>query len=335
MELIDSKYTREKYKELGIEFTDWQKAAIIWNKPIPLPMCLNALKELAEDILDAELKKQIEERVIYEEKQFKYITQNPDNNYVYVVRDAQKGYDYGAFYIFDTALEHARKYVKEAAIDMCITKVQIVKGVEIPKYKSYHRWNPNLFPDKAEIEECDNDYSDGEVGSVTISVDGDIRHWWSTETTTEEDMVVDEFDKNRFESKFIKLPYVHEAGMIVKYTSTGEIGVLATGKEDWDDFMQRVDNGLYVDYSDKSHEVYSLRNQGYWSHDHICPFLIEKLEITAEVRQTKSLEFWQATEALSDYFSGNKSQSQEELVIRTARAYVAGGEATEIWDILW
>ena len=33
MELIDSKYTREKFTELGIEFDEWQKAAILWHKP--------------------------------------------------------------------------------------------------------------------------------------------------------------------------------------------------------------------------------------------------------------------------------------------------------------
>lgn len=137
MELIDSKYTREKYKELGVEFTDWQKAAIIWNKPMPHQECLNALKELADKTADSELKKQIED------------------------------------------IEEMR-----------IFKIQIVKGTDIPMIRNCNRWNPNLFPEKTEIEEYYREYSDGEIGEVCISLDGTIRYWGSTETTDEEDMVL-------------------------------------------------------------------------------------------------------------------------------------------------
>lgn len=338
MELIDSKYTREKYKELGIEFTDWQKATIIWNKPMNHQECINALKELAEKTFDVELQKQIRERVKYEEKQLTYIMENPNNDYVYIVRNAKDNCDYGVFYKFDTALVHARKYAKEDEEKMCIYKIQIVKGEGIPTRTTYSRWNPNLFPEKKEIEEYEREYSDGVVGRVTISTDGEICVWWSVETTMEEDMVVDTFDVNRFETKFIKLPYVHEAGMIVKYTLSGEIGVLATGKEDWDEFLDRVDKGLYVDYFDKSHEVFFLKEKGYWSHDHLCPLLLEKVGLTTEVAVEKGEEFCRALKALSEYFAGNQSVIQEQMVIRTVEAYMnrkRGNNVEMIEDILW
>lgn len=346
MELIDSKYTREKYKELGIEFTDWQKATIIWHKPMPHQACLDSLKELAKETTDVELKKQITERVRYEEKQLEYITQNHDNNFVYIVKDEKEECDYGAFFMFETALKHARKHAEENMEEMHIYKIQIVKGTDIPIIRNRDRWNPNLFPEKTEIEEHFSDYLDGEVGSVSISADGNIRYWWSNESTDEEELVVDSFDINRFESRFLKVPYVHKAGMIVKYTPTGELSVLATGKEDWDKFLEKIDNGLYVDYFDKSHEVYTLCDEGYWSHDHICPFLLEELELTPEVIESQTEEYWVAMKALSDYWAGNKSLEQEKLVISTAKTYADSARklselgkkvrtATRIRDILW
>lgn len=343
MELIDSKYTREKYKDLGIEFDDWQKAAIIWNKPMTLPESLAALKEFADKTSDSKLKKQIEERVSYEEKCLAYIKQNPNNDYVYIVRDVKNGSNYGAFYIFDVALMHARKCAKEYEEKIHIYKVQIVKGNEIPKCKSYTSWNPIIFPDKPEIEEYCYDYDDGEVGQVTLALDGAIQYWWSSESTLEEDQVVENFDKNRFENRFIKLPYVHKAGMIVRYTPTGELGVLATGKDDWNKFMQRVENGLYVDYMDASHEVYSLSDKGYWMHDHISPFLLEEANIPDDVTDEKDVAMYQAMKTLSAFFAGNQTREQE--VIRTAKEYsrvvyeqkMNGGDKndpTDIWSIL-
>ena len=105
---------------------------------------------------------------------------------MYIVKNKKHGYDNGAFYVFDTAFEHAKKEALEEQEEMCIDKIQIVKDSEIPKCKSYGRWNPILFPDKAEMEEYYDEYSDGEVGGVTISKDGNISYWWSAETTPEE-----------------------------------------------------------------------------------------------------------------------------------------------------
>ena len=244
------------------------------------------------------------------------------------------------------SLKHARKLVVDDAEERSIFKTQIVKGTDIPMIRNRNRWNPNLFPEKTEIEEFYSEYSDGEVGEICISLDGTIRYWWSTETTDEEVMMVDEFDRNRFESRFIKIPYVHEAGMIVRYTPTGELGVLATGKEDWEKFIERVDNGLYVDYFDKSHEIYILCDEGYWSHEHSCPFLLEEVKLTPEVTSSRSFQYWNAVKALSDYWAGNTSQSQEEIVLRTAKAYADSTrklseigkkvcKAAKIRDILW
>lgn len=110
---------------------------------------------------------------------------------MYIVRDVKNGSNYGAFYIFDVALMHARKCAKEYEEKIHIYKVQIVKGNEIPKCKSYTSWNPIIFPDKPEIEEYCFDYDNGEIGQVSLDLDGTIQYWWSSESTLEEDQVVE------------------------------------------------------------------------------------------------------------------------------------------------
>ena len=74
--------------------------------------------------------------------------------------------------------------------------------------------------------------------------------------------------------------------------------------------------------------------------------MIDKLEVSADVTNKRRFEYWSAMEALSDYLAGNTSSSQEELVIRTARAYAESkrklseigklaSEGTTVRDILW
>ena len=48
-ELVPSKYMREFYKEMGVVFTDFQKATLIWNAPGKTRQeILDGLKELTD-----------------------------------------------------------------------------------------------------------------------------------------------------------------------------------------------------------------------------------------------------------------------------------------------
>ncbi len=63
-ELIPSKTMREYLKAQGREFTDFEKAALIWNAPHrTLSERIAALEELAESTSDELLKTQIAERI--------------------------------------------------------------------------------------------------------------------------------------------------------------------------------------------------------------------------------------------------------------------------------
>ncbi len=67
-DLIPSNYMRELFEEVGFELADFNKATLIWNiKGKTHAERVKALKELSNSTKDNELKKQISERIQYEE----------------------------------------------------------------------------------------------------------------------------------------------------------------------------------------------------------------------------------------------------------------------------
>lgn len=68
-EIVPSQVMRQFYDEIGFEFTDFQKATLIWNAPGKNRQeILDALKELADETKDSVTRQQILERLAYEEK---------------------------------------------------------------------------------------------------------------------------------------------------------------------------------------------------------------------------------------------------------------------------
>lgn len=318
MELIDSKYTREKFTELGIEFDEWQKAAILWHKPLLYQEMLDALSDFVGGISDIELKQQIEQRIAIEKKMLESFKENLDDEYVYVVKLLSNECDYGIFLVYEMALLQAQKVGNEEKERMKIEKHRIIREV------------------------TESNFLDSQVAAVIFNIEGQIETIWYDEITE----TIDLTDTNRFEVKYFEVPYVHEPGMLVRYGDTDEYAIVATSKEDNDRALKLIKRCENPEFYENNLVVYQLTDEGYWSHEHWSPFMIDRLEITTEVTKSKSMEYWSAMEALSDYLAGNTSQSQEELVLRTARAYAKckrkvseigriASEGTRVQDILW
>ena len=318
MELIDSKYTREKLTELGVEFDEWQKAVILWHKPLLYQEMINALSDFVGEVSDLELKQQIEQRISIEKKMLEKFKENLDDEYVYVVKLLPDECDYGILSAYDIALIQAQKVRSEEKERVKIEKHRVIREIK------------------------ESDFLDSQVATVIFNAEGQIETIWYDEITE----AIDISNTNRFERKYFEVPYVHEPGMLVKYGDSDEYAVVATSKAGDDrakELMKKCDN---LEFYDNNLVVYQLTDEGYWSHEHWSPFLIDKLEVSAEATDKRSLEYWSAMEALSDYLTGNTSPSQEELVIRTARAYAESerklsgvgriaSEGTKVQDILW
>ena len=348
-ELVPSKYMRDFYKEIGFEFTDFQKATLIWNAPNKTRQeILDALQELADETREAKVRQQILERIGYEKKIFAVFLDNSDSKYVYVVEDWEDRCSCGFYQKYDMAVNYAVRYSKEYETKCFIKKQRIVMEEADEIVRNPFRENPNIGCD-FEISEY-SAYSGDEVASAALNERGEVVRFWSLELP-EEEKTVEEYRTDRFEFAFMKIPFSMQPGTIVKNIVTGTYGVLAQGKEDWDAYMKRrEERNLYVDFSDIQVIVYELTEKGYWSHEHTNPMYIEADSPLTEVEDGKVQAFRRATEALGSYFraknSGENASPFEEDVIKYAKEYARVCKEEDRWgkivekaekleDILW
>lgn len=343
-ELIDSNYTRNRFEDIGFKLNDWQKATLIWNKPnVSRDERISALKKLASETADMDLRFQIGQRLTYEEKALEQFKTSVYGETLYVVFDGENDSACGYFGRYDTAITYAQNYIKKEKTRCAIEKYTVINSETIPLVKSSSRFNTNLFTD---VQEDLVEYSGAAVACLCLNENGNIMNLWSYELSEKENKEVDEFDKNRFEYQFLSLPYIHHEGLPVKYLPTGEYGVIETTKEQWDQFIDRVNNGLYVDFSDTAITVYFLTEKGYWSHQHCNPIYLEVEMPEMDFNDEKQCAFCRAIDAMSDYMDGYKDKSQENLVLKTSNEYASICEglaiaestaknAKKISDILW
>lgn len=103
--MVPSKYMREYLKDKK-EFTDWEKATLIWNSTVcTWKERMDLLKQLSERTSDVKLKIQIAERFQYEETAYQLFIENQNNQFVYVVFDTDR--DASGYF---SEYEMARKY---------------------------------------------------------------------------------------------------------------------------------------------------------------------------------------------------------------------------------
>lgn len=240
-ELVPSKRMREFFKEVGFEFTDSQKATIIWNmENRTLEEKLDALKEIANSTEDMNLRNQIEQRIALEK-------------------------------------------------------------------------------DKTSFE---------------------IKNSWDYDN---------ELLKKRFENDFFTIPYDMKKGMPVKDVTDGTYGISATGSEEWEYWLRRIEeNGWELDYWELAVNVYQLTENGYWAHEHINPMYLEVDFPPCIAGDEKREVLRGAKEALGDWMVQKETGRvcSDELVIKMTKKYQKVCEeqnsiikqvknAKKVEDILW
>lgn len=331
-ELVPSQFMRQFYKEAGFEFTDFQKATLIWNAPEKTRQeRLDALKELADMTADAITEKQILERIQFEERVVAAFINNSSAKYVYVVEDREDGCSCGFFADYNRAMLYALKYAKEYETECFIQKQLIVKTPADEIVRNPLRGNPNM---DIEFDEYSK-YSGHAVAEVTFNENGEIRTLWSYELSKAEEAIVDEYRTDRFESAFMKIPFHLQIGTLVQNVVSGKYGILAQGKEEWDKYLQRIEKqNLYVDFSDVQVIVYELTESGCWSHEHVNPMYLDTEVPPCTPNDKKQKVFRKAAEALGDYLS-HKSRGEQccpDLVLKYAREYAKICHKKEHWE---
>ena len=326
-DLIPSKYMQEIMSRSNFVLTDFNKATIIWNSEKNYDEKLQSLKRIADNTEDKMLKKQIRERIDYEEDAYNVFIQNPDKKYIFAVED-EMGYSCGFFFYYDMAYDYGKKYItKWDEAEFVIKKYRIVNTKEDLTVSSRSGLNWNMFPEEKDIK-TDEEYDGQNMGEINYLPDGTIRSGYSHEMSDEREALVDVYKKERFEHQFFKIPFEGCAGITaVRDLRDGDIGVLMVGTEEWNDYLKRVeDNKLYVDYSDIQVMVVFLTEQGMWSHEHINPIYLETVSVPYESDNPKFDAKRRAIELFIEYHSA-KMENRDNLddyakkVIETAREY--------------
>lgn len=336
--LVPSQAMRKYLEEEHLVFTDWQKATLIWNSPIHTKTeILEALKELADTTADTTLKRQILERLTYEEKSYRLLTDNSHGKYVYLLQidDCIRG----VFADYETARRYGNKKCEEEMI--YTVEKQLIYGEATKKDVAIPRFSPHniLQPELPGREECIGISS----GNSMHKAGGECLTWDSCEISVEEEEQVDSQRKDRFEYQFFRIPFGMEAGTIVRYKSTftesTEYGILLTGDSDWQQYMEHMEAVEGKDFSDIQVEVVFLRERGYWSHEHINPLYLEAdFPEMEEVQDEKQRAHRAALLAFRDFLH-DRTKEKDKKVIRATTEYAAAckdrrfaGEAETIWD---
>lgn len=335
-ELVPSEYMRTILEEEGIVFTDFQKAALIWNAPgRSWEEKLEALWELMGHTEDAALRGQIEERLRYEEEAFRRFADNAKGRYVYVVAAHGEIIIEGIGYFAE--YEMAREYVlgrirendESPAGDYSIEKQVIVRDrsdltVKIRNSRS------SLYREEEEEE-----YAGWRTSVVQFDREGRIRSFDTGEMSREEMAAVDAFRPGRFETLFIKLPFDAQMGASVRNLKDPEgdytdYGILMCDTKRWEDELHGVEKRQpNVYFSDIQVEVCFLTCWGVWASESINPLYLEIGERLMYGEDEKERAYARALEAFGEYwhYRSRGTRTEEALaalkktVMQTAEAY--------------
>ena len=277
LDLIPSGTMREHMEKVGFEMTDWQAATVIYHE-LDHEDSMAALEELADETQDEKLAEQIRARIRYEKLALERLTAN-DGNYIFIAQIEEED-DYlnvGIFRHFHEAETYALDKWPEKRIR--IEKYILIDG-GIPLVTSIIHTNPNLIDNEEEEFTIQSEEYDGSyIGSAEYK-NGKMIYFWTNEMTPEEMKAVNEFDSDRFEDQYIHWPNPFHAGDIVRVAGDNEesLGIVNINEEFYNEFLERVENGLDVDYIDSSLTVEFLCEDGSFSHDHPSPINLERVD---------------------------------------------------------
>jgi len=269
-DLIPSKTIRDYLETIHYALTDFQKATLIWN-------CiyynhtekLEYLLKLEKKTNDKLLKKQIMQRLCFENKSLINIRNNDDC--VYISFGDDNG-DFICYKEFKNALKNAKT-----------NKYRIIEKHRLADYKgditlrNHNEVNTYMSPGTITMPDSDNQF----MGAVYLNDSYEISNVISYETTEQENAEVSSFDPKRFEYAYTPIPFPEEmlqAGLKVKNLINKKEGIIDTTVERWNEFLSTVNSGTYVDFSDYALVVGFYEKNGTSYHEHINPIFLEIVE---------------------------------------------------------
>lgn len=244
IELIPSKDVRECIKKTERTFTDFEKAAIIYNLCLPFEKMTQELMELGNTTRDEKLKKQLNERMQYDEKCLELYA-HKKKGYVYIV--FKPGYDdifrpCGCFTESDPAYFHGKKLKQPFMIE---------------KYRLNHA---------------------DSVAALHFDASGELLYCYSREKDRKNREVRLSDEKGgseRFEHAYVDIPNPFDAGDRVRCIQEGKCGVVVTSQEEWKR-ENECRKKQAADFGDIGITVYFREDDGRTYGDSINPLFLER-----------------------------------------------------------
>lgn len=281
--LVDfiSKDVQEYMAENGLEFKDFEKAALIYNSDLTVNERNARLEALAESSADETLKAQIAERLRVDREDIEAFYNNTEG-FIYKadVYDPEYGSEPDTIGYFKTA-ELAYKYAKKRSFKFEIEKHWII-GDNVRPLKSKDYFNPHVFTDESEEELLVEEEGESEeYGGFMFNKNGELIYFWSGEIDRGfKESTKLNYGGSRFENAFIAVPNPFELGDIVRYIGGDESGIVNTSRKENDERVEKALSGEWgaVDFFDSGITVDFLKKNGHFAHDHINPAFLEKHE---------------------------------------------------------
>lgn len=294
-----SKEQSEYFRKIGFKFSDKQKAALIWGAPdCPLENKLSLLNKISESTDDDILKRQISERINYENKIMAVFKENSEKKCVYIIQYSYKrhhsisaGYFYNFYQAYDACMELIETELRfeDNIYSVSIAKEEIRLGKYTPR-----SGGAKLF----------------------FNMNGEAKFLISFEYGCKCNI-----EEDRFECEMINFPLSpdFQIGTIVQDINTQEIFLFGEPYENWSTHTRiTISSGNeLVGLRERAVLVYSLSKNGYWLHEHMNP-----LYLTTEINwSVVDEEYKKISELMSIWLKGDKSVDKQLLELMRKYAY--------------
>lgn len=291
MELIVSGDYRKFLEDNKIELLDWDKATLIYNhKVASFEEKMKELRVLCEQTQDEKLKKQIMERITQEYDYLAQFKENGGNAYFQLGTWGEEECHWDEIYLdFDSAFSAG---MREGEV---------------------FRIRKECFACKKEAGE-----KQGVYGCIEYDKGGNIGNQCYLYSVGDEKEI--DWDKKRFEDRYVDLPYCFRQGDIVKIVGTELYGIIY-GIEDDADEERHCAFGRNGDYSDFQLTVDLIyKGEKYlsvFSHEHIPPTEIEYARLIAGDSRRGFLEYMkEALHRNSFWGGGQRDAARMDEVLR-------------------
>lgn len=288
---IPSSTFKDKITKIGHAFSDREMAAIIWNSRQDLPGKHEDLRRIAEKTYDEVLKKQIEERIAYDQDALE-LFRNNDGGFVYALDIHEEYFDENGKF------ERTEKYIQGyygtceiAYRNGCrkgcffdILKYQIIYEDTVI-IRSRNISSPWFEPDEdKQVEE--SNIEGNSIGRIEYDKKGQIIACESDELPKERLIRVNPLDNRRFENAFVIYPNPFKENDHVKIVESeiicerGVSGWVETSSEEWRQLVIRsCSEDSIEDYSDATLVVrYWDEDRRVWNYGHIAPSCLELID---------------------------------------------------------